>query len=62
MKLSDFSYNLPKTAIAKYPVTPRDKAKLLVLNREKQTIESKTFSNVIDYMEEGDVVVVNETR
>jgi S-adenosylmethionine:tRNA ribosyltransferase-isomerase len=62
MKLSDFSYNLPKTAIAKYPVSPRDKAKLLVLNRENQTIESKTFSNVIDYMEEGDVIVVNETR
>ncbi|HRI46143.1 MAG: tRNA preQ1(34) S-adenosylmethionine ribosyltransferase-isomerase QueA [Ignavibacteriaceae bacterium] len=62
MKLSDFSYNLPKTAIAKYPVTPRDKAKLLVLNRETQTIESKAFSNVLDYMKEGDVIVVNETR
>ena len=34
MKLSDFSYNLPKTQIAKYPVSPRDKSKLLVVNRE----------------------------
>ena len=62
MKLSDFKYNLPKTAIAKYPVTPRDKAKLMVLNRETEELESKTFTNVIDYMEKGDVLVVNETR
>jgi S-adenosylmethionine:tRNA ribosyltransferase-isomerase len=62
MKLSDFSYNLPKTVIAKYPVSPRDKAKLLVLNRETQEMESKRFTNVIDYMSKGDVLVVNETR
>ena len=62
MKLSDFSYNLRKTAIAKYPVSPRDKAKLLVLNRETQELESKRFTNVVDYMSKGDVLVVNETR
>ncbi len=62
MKLSDFKYNLPKTAIAKYPVSPRDKSKLMVLNRETQESESKTFSDVVDYMEKGDVLVVNETR
>jgi len=62
MKLSDFSYNLPKTGIAKYPVTPRDKAKLLVLDRENQTVESGVFTDVTDYIEPGDVVVVNETR
>ena len=62
MKLSDFSYNLPKTGVAKYPVTPRDKAKLLVLDRENQTVESKVFTDVTDYIEPGDVVVVNETR
>ena len=62
MKLSDFKYNLPKNAIAKFPVTPRDKAKLMVLNRETQEIENKKFSNVIDYMEKGDTLVVNETR
>jgi S-adenosylmethionine:tRNA ribosyltransferase-isomerase len=62
MKLSEFSYNLPKTGIAKYPVNPRDKAKLLVLNREEQTIENDVFSNLIDYMEDGDVLVVNESR
>ncbi len=62
MKLSDFKYNLPKTAIAKHPVDPRDKAKLMVLNRETQEIENKTFTDVVDYMEKGDVLVVNETR
>jgi S-adenosylmethionine:tRNA ribosyltransferase-isomerase len=62
MKLSDFKYNLPKTQIAKFPVHPRDHAKLYVLDREKQTIETKKFSDVIDYMDKGDVLVVNETK
>ena len=62
MKLSHFKYNLPKTAIAKYPVSPRDKCKLMVLNRETQEIETKKFSNVVDYMNKGYVLVVNETR
>ncbi len=62
MKLSDFKYNLPKTAIAKHPVTPRDKSKLMVINREAQEIENKAFTDVVNYMEKGDVLVVNETR
>jgi len=62
MKLSDFSYTLPKTAIAKYPVSPRDKSKLLVVNRETGALDSKRFTNVVDYMSKGDVLVVNETR
>ncbi len=62
MKLSDFKYNLPKNLIAKYPASPRDKAKMMVVNHENQEIESKRFSDVIDYMQKGDVMVVNETR
>lgn len=62
MKLSDFSYNLPKSQIAKYPVSPRDKSKLLVVNRETGDLDSKRFTNVVDYMSKGDVLVVNETR
>lgn len=62
MKLSDFKYNLPKTVIAKHPVNPRDKAKMMVLNRETGEIENKKFSDIIDYMEKGDVLAVNETR
>lgn len=62
MKLSDFHYNLPKNQIAKYPVSPRDKAKLLVVNKQTGEMEDKHFYDVIDYMNEGDVVVVNETK
>lgn len=62
MKLSDFKYNLPKTSIAKYPVSPRDKAKLMVIDRETGEIENKVFTDVANYMEKGDVLVVNETR
>src|SRR3972149_11106666 len=62
MKLSDFSYTLPKTSIAKYPVHPRDKAKMLVIDRETQEMESKRFSSIADYMSKGDILVVNETR
>ena len=62
MKLSDFKYNLPKNAIAKYPVAPRDKAKLLVIDRVTQAIENHKFSDVSNYMTKGDIMVVNETR
>jgi len=62
MKLSDFKYNLPKTAIAKFPVSPRDKAAMMVLNRATGEIDHKTFANVIDYMDKGDVIVVNKTK
>lgn len=62
MKLSDFKYNLPKTQIAKFPVEPRDSAKLMVLNRESQTVETRKFSDIVDYMSKGDVLVVNETK
>jgi len=62
MKLSDFKYNLPKNLIAKYPASPRDKAKLMIVNRETEEIETKRFTDVVDYMQKGDVMVVNETR
>ncbi|MBI9072208.1 MAG: tRNA preQ1(34) S-adenosylmethionine ribosyltransferase-isomerase QueA [Melioribacteraceae bacterium] len=62
MKLSDFKYNLPKTSIAKFPVEPRDSAKLMVLDRQNQTIETKKFTDIVEYMSKGDVLVVNETK
>jgi len=62
MKLSDFNYNLPKNQVAKYPVSPRDKAKLLVLNKQTGEMEDKHFYDIVDYMNEGDVMVVNETK
>lgn len=62
MKLSDFKYNLPKTSIARFPVEPRDSAKLMVLDRKTETIENKTFSDIADYLSKGDCLVVNETK
>lgn len=62
MKLSDFKYNLPKTSIAKHPVSPRDKAKMMVLNRATGEIEQHTFADLVDFMQKGDVVVVNKTK
>ncbi|MEW6004746.1 MAG: tRNA preQ1(34) S-adenosylmethionine ribosyltransferase-isomerase QueA [Stygiobacter sp.] len=62
MKLSDFKYNLPKNAIAKFPVEPRDKAKLMVLNRADQSIVDKKFSDLTDYVKKGDVIVVNKSK
>ena len=62
MKLTDFKYNLPGTYIAKHPVAPRDSSNLMVLNRANNSIEKKQFSDVVDYMSRGDVLVVNETK
>ncbi len=62
MKLSDFKYNLPKTAIAKNPANPRDKASMMVLNRATGEIEHHKFSDLVNYMQKGDVVVVNQTK
>ncbi len=62
MKLSDFKYNIPKTAIAKFPAEPRDSARLMVLDKKEETIEHKTFSDLPDYLSKGDVLVINETK
>ncbi|MFN3134433.1 MAG: tRNA preQ1(34) S-adenosylmethionine ribosyltransferase-isomerase QueA [Candidatus Kryptonium sp.] len=62
MKLSEFNYQLPKHLIAKYPVEPRDSARLLVVDRKTKTFEDKVFTDVIDYLEEGDSLVVNKTK
>ncbi len=62
MKLSDFKYNLPQKAIAKYPLENRDESKLMVLHRDTQEIEHKTFKDIIQYMSKGDVLVINESK
>ena len=60
MKTSDFYYDLPKELIAQTPLEPRDSSRLLVLDREKQTLEHKHFYDIIDYLNEGDLLVANE--
>ncbi len=62
MKLSDFKYKLPEKLIAQYPSDKRDKSRLMVLNREEQSIEQRVFSDVVEYFNENDCLVVNETR
>ena len=62
MKLSAFNFDLPEELIAKHPVDTRDESRLMVLNREKQTIEHKMFKDVLDYFDEGDVMITNNTR
>ncbi len=62
MKLSQFKFNLPKELIAERPSKLRDEARLMVLDRSKQTIEHKLFKDLIDYVDTDDVVVVNNTK
>ncbi|GJQ19866.1 MAG: S-adenosylmethionine:tRNA ribosyltransferase-isomerase [Bacteroidia bacterium] len=62
MKLSDFKYPLPRNLIAKHPVKPRDKSRLMVLNRADESIEDRRFHEIVDYLNRGDCLVVNETR
>ncbi|MBQ8506548.1 MAG: tRNA preQ1(34) S-adenosylmethionine ribosyltransferase-isomerase QueA [Clostridia bacterium] len=62
MKLSDFTYDLPEEKIAQTPVEPRDHSRLMVIHRGDHSIEHKHFYDIIDYLNPGDVLVVNETR
>lgn len=62
MKLSNFNFNLPAELLAEYPAPNRDEARLMVLNRKEQTIEHKMFKDLIDYFEEDDVLVLNNTK
>jgi S-adenosylmethionine:tRNA ribosyltransferase-isomerase len=60
MKLSHFQFDLPKELLAEFPSEHRDEARLMVIDRKKQTIEHKTFKDVIDYFDDGDVL--NNTK
>ncbi|RMD94126.1 MAG: S-adenosylmethionine:tRNA ribosyltransferase-isomerase, partial [Calditrichaeota bacterium] len=62
MKLSDFKYKLPEKLIAQYPAEKRDQSRLMVLNREKQSIEETVFAEIHKYFNEGDCLVINETK
>ncbi|MFQ5603313.1 MAG: tRNA preQ1(34) S-adenosylmethionine ribosyltransferase-isomerase QueA [bacterium] len=62
MKLTDFKYKLPEKLIAQYPAKKRDQSRLMVLNRETETIEQKVFSDAVEYFNKGDCLVINETK
>ncbi|RNC84176.1 MAG: tRNA preQ1(34) S-adenosylmethionine ribosyltransferase-isomerase QueA [Winogradskyella sp.] len=62
MKLSHFNFNLPEELLAEHPAEHRDESRLMVLDRANQTIEHKMFKDVIDYFDEGDVMILNNTK
>lgn len=62
MRTEDFNFDLPGHLIAQTPLKNRDESKLLVLDRKTGTIEHKHFNNIIDYLEEGDALVLNDTK
>ena len=62
MKVSDFDYQLDETLIAQTPLLKRDESKLLVMNRKTGELEHKKFYDVIDYLNPGDTLVLNDTK
>ena len=62
MKTSDFYYDLPKELIAQTPVEPRDSSRLLVLDRSTGEVTHRHFYDIIDYLNECDLIVANDSR
>ncbi len=62
MKLSAFNYELPEKLVAEYPNKNRDESRLMVLDRSDQSIQHKLFKDMIDYFDEDDVIVLNNTK
>ncbi|MVO09096.1 tRNA preQ1(34) S-adenosylmethionine ribosyltransferase-isomerase QueA [Flavobacterium sp. TP390] len=62
MKLSHFNFNLPEELLAEFPAENRDESRLMVVNRKTGTIEHKMFKDIIDYFDDGDVMVLNNTK
>ena len=62
MKLSEFSFDIPEELIAQYPTENRDEAKMMVINRKENTIEHKLFKDIINYFDDGDVMITNNSR
>ncbi len=62
MKLSDSNYHLPKELIAQYPAKERDSSRLMVVDRAKNKIEHRVFSDIKDYFNPGDLLILNNTK
>ncbi len=62
MKVSDFDFDLPEDLIAQNPAEPRDSARLMVLKRNSGEIEHRIFRDVLEYLKEGDVLILNNTK
>ena len=62
MKTSDFDYELPERLIAQHPAEKRDHSRLLVMDKYTGEVEHRIFKDIVDYLHEGDVLVVNKTK
>src|SRR5687767_266514 len=62
VRVSDFDYNLPEELIAQYPAPQRDASRLMVVRRETGKIELKFFSDILDYLNPHDLLVVNNSK
>jgi len=62
VKTSDFDFELPQELIAQTPLKNRDESRLLVLDKETGSVEHKKFRNILDYLNAGDVLVINDTK
>ncbi|MEN8247689.1 MAG: tRNA preQ1(34) S-adenosylmethionine ribosyltransferase-isomerase QueA [Bacteroidota bacterium] len=62
MKLSKFKFDLPSGLIAKYPLENRDESRLMVVHKDTGKIEHRQFKDIVEYFDEGDVMVVNDTK
>jgi S-adenosylmethionine:tRNA ribosyltransferase-isomerase len=61
LRLSDFDYNLPKELIAQYPAIKRDESRLLVLHKDTGRIEHRVFRDIVQYLKQGDLLILNNT-
>jgi len=62
MKVTDFDYELPEDLIAQVPIKDRSASRLMVLHKNNEEIENKTFKDIIDYLKPGDCIVRNNTK
>ena len=62
MKTDDFDYNLPENLIAQHPIQERDHSKLMIVDKETGKIHHEIFSNIINYLKEDDILVLNDTK
>ena len=62
IRTEDYNYDLPEELIAQTPLKVRSESRLLVLDRETKTYEDRKFNNILEYITENDVLVLNDTK
>ena len=62
MKTSDFYYDLPQELIAQHPMEPRDSSRLMIMDRQSGALQHRIFRDVIDFLNPGDCLIVNDSR